>query len=92
MTVMMRAPLRAEAAELLEEADDLLAIMLSESLPLVEEHARALCHSAMKVRAFEIASAAHELEHVSAGRNRPVSLTPAMRRLAEAITKMRHER
>ena len=92
MTVMMRAPLRAEAAELLEEADDLLAIMLSESLPLVEEHARALCHSAMNVRAFEIASAARELEHVSAGRNGPVSLTPAMRRLTEAITKMRHER
>jgi hypothetical protein len=76
-------------AELLDEADGLIALMARESLPSVARHARTLHRLATDAGAREIASAAHDLESIPMGKD--VSLVPAMRHLTEAIAKARHD-
>ena len=76
-------------ADLLNEADGLIALMARESLPSVAMHASTLHRLATEAGALEIASAAHVLESIPVGKD--VSLVPAMRHLTEAITKARRE-
>jgi hypothetical protein len=74
---------------LLDEADGLVALMARESLPSVAKHAGSLRRLATEAGALEIASAAHDLELITGGKD--VSLVPAMRHLTEAVTKARHD-
>src|SRR5947207_5632293 len=87
----MCTSLRAEKAELLDRADELLAIIASEPLSSVTEYAKALGQLAKAFGALEIASRAYALGRVSSGREQPVSLTAAIHDLSESILKARQE-
>lgn len=77
-------------AEMLRDADALLALMGSEPLKVVADLANSLTGSANDAGAVEIAEAATAVRRIASGQ-KPVVLAGPMRELTAAIARARHE-
>jgi hypothetical protein len=76
--------------EMLQDADELLALMARESLDVVAELANALSVSAQGTGAWEIAETAGAVQRVASG-HRPASLAGPMRALTTAVERARRQ-
>jgi hypothetical protein len=76
--------------EMLQDADELLALMARESLDVVAELANALSVSAQGTGAWEIAETARAVQRVASG-HRPASLAGPMRALTAAVERARRQ-
>src|SRR5881396_1288822 len=77
-------------AEMLREADEVLALLESESLDIVAELANSLSVSARGTGAGQIAEAADVVHRIASGHHM-VTLTGAIRDLSTAIARTRCE-
>lgn len=72
-------------AEMLQDADELLALIANQPLPTVAEVAQSLTHCANEAGAREIAEAANAVSRIASGHQAAV-LAGAIRDLSAAIT------
>jgi len=77
-------------AEILQDADELLALMGSTPLEVVADLANTLSVSANGAEAWEIAEAANAVRRIASG-HQAATLTVAMRNLTEAIARAQHD-
>jgi hypothetical protein len=76
--------------EMLQEADDVIALMAREPLDVVAELANALSVSAQGTGAWEIAETAGAVQRI-ASEHRSATLTGPMRDLTAAVARARRE-
>ena len=82
-----RAPAR-NFVEILQDADDVVALMAREPLEVVAELANALWVSAQRSGAYEVAETADVVQRIAAG-HRSTALTGPMRDLTAALARAR---